>query len=109
VLFSVEVVFPEGAQRVICKVVVLAVDVFELVWAWLTFLHFKSRGVRLFVGLIAPGHVPVVLKLVGAATFLTLGAMGATQESGVTPFPTVAALGDSRVHRCTSYSGNVLT
>jgi len=106
---SVEAVFPVGAGEVISKVVVLAVDTFEFVWAWFAPFRFKSGRVGLFIGLAAPGHVPMVFQFVGAAAFLALRTMDVAGKRRMALFPTVTALGDPWVHGSASYGSDVFS
>jgi len=51
----------------------------------------------------------VILRLVRAITPDAFGALYSTQESGVSPFPAVLALGDSWVHVHSPDGSNVLS
>jgi len=106
---SVKTVFPVGAGRVISEMVVLAVEAFEFMRAWFALFCFESGRVGLFIGLAAPGHVPVVFQFVGATTFLVLRSVGMAGEYRMAPFPTVTALGDPWVHGSASYGSNMLS
>ena len=49
----------------------------------------------------------MIFDLVGAAAFLAFSTVGFACKGGVTPFPTVMALWNSRVHASTPKSGYV--
>ena len=51
----------------------------------------------------------MIFDLVGAAAFLAFSTVGFACEGGVTPFPTVMTLQNSRVHTSTPKSGYVST
>ena len=44
----------------------------------------------------------MMLRFVRTITFDTFGLLDMTREGGVTPFPAIFALGDSRIHICSS-------
>ena len=69
-------------------------------------LGFKSWWVSFIVSFIAPTELSVVFQLVRAVTLDTSSSLNPTQHGGVTPFPTILAERDTRVHVCTSDGGN---
>jgi len=107
--FSIELVFPEGAFGIIHKMVLFAVNAFEGVWAWFSFLCFELGGIRFTIPFAVPGQVSVVLEFVGSAAFLAFGPMYSASKCCVSPFPAVVALGNTWVHGSASDSGDVLT
>ena len=50
----------------------------------------------------------MVLRFVRTIVFNTFGPLNLTQESGVTPFPAIFALGNSRIHICSSNYSDVI-
>ena len=94
----VKAVMPEGTFVVISRVVPLAVQTLESVRTGYTSCSGLSRRVRLGIGLAISSQQSVVLNSMRTTTFLTFSALSATGMCWVTPAPTIATLGHSRVH-----------
>jgi len=106
--FSIEAMPPKWADVGVGLVVSYAVGTFERMRAWLALLGFQSRWVNFSISLAAPTEFSVVFGLVGAIAFDALGSLYSAREGGVTPFPAVFALGNSRIHVCSSNSSNIV-
>ena len=50
----------------------------------------------------------MMLRFVRTITFDAFVPMDTTQEGGVTPFPAIFALGDSRIHICSFNRSNII-
>ena len=94
----VKAVMPEGTFVVISRVVPLAVQTLESVRTGYTSCSGLSRRVRLGIGLAISSQQSVVLNSMRTTTFLTFSALSATGMCRVSPAPTIATLGHSRVH-----------
>jgi len=107
--FPVELVFPERAFGVIREMVFFAVNAFEGVWAWFTFLCFESGGICFIVPFTTPSQVSVVFEFVGASTLLAFSPVHSASKHCVFPFPAVVALGNAWVYGGASDRGDVPT
>ena len=98
VLLLVKAVTPERTLGVVSRVLTLVVYTLEGMRAGSTIYHSLSRRVGLGIGLATPSHRSVAFHSVWAATFLALSALSVTGIGWMSPVPTVAALGNPRVH-----------
>ena len=106
--FSVEAVFPKWAVVGVGLVISFAVGALEGVRARFALFSFKSRRVDLGVSFTTPTDVPVMFRFVGPITFDAFGPSDSARECGVSPFPAVFTLGDSRIHVRSSDRGDIL-
>ena len=82
--------------------VTFAVYTFEGVRTQFTLFGFEMWRVQFEVGFVAPGHISVMFNLVGASTFLTLGAVRFAREGYMIPFPAIVTLRHSWIYISTS-------
>ena len=109
VLFMVEPVFLKWAKVRVCLVIAMAVRALENMWAQFAFFYFKVQRVHFFVSFAAPPKLMMVFRFVRSITFDTLWSLNSTRYGGMSLFPTIFTLENTRVHVSSSNGSNILS
>jgi len=108
-LLLVNMMAPKWTFTVISRVVILTVQTLESVRTRYTSCSCLSRIVRLGIGLATPSQQFVVFNFIRITIFLTFSTLGVTSMYRMSPVPTIATLGNSRMHSSLSDYGNMTT
>ena len=103
----VESVFSEQIVITICLVITLAVDIFERVSIWFSFLCFKPQKIHLEIGFAILCYFSVIFQFVWTIVFLTFWSMHVTCICNVTPLPAVLVLRNAKVYIGSSNCSNI--
>jgi len=105
---SIEAMSPKWAAVGVSLVISFAVGTLECMRAWFALLGFQSRRVNFSVSFAAPTKLSMVFRLVWAIIFNALCPLYPARESGMSPFPAIFVLENSRIHVCSSDGSNIV-
>ena len=97
-LFTVELMLPEGIKVRISLMTISTVEIFEEVRAWLSMLGFQSWRISITVTFTVPYVVAIMVCFMRSITFDVLGILDSAGEGCMIPFLAVLALRYARVH-----------
>jgi len=101
----VEAMLPERTGIRVGLVISFAVRTFEGMRARFALFCFKSRRISFSVHFTTPTEFPMMFRFVRPIAFDAFGSLDTARVSGMSPFPAVFTLGDSRIHvRSSDYS-----
>ena len=106
--FSVEAMPPKWAVIGVSLMVSFAVGALEGVRARFALFSFKSRRIDFSVSFTTPTKFPVMFRFVWPVAFDAFSSLDSARECGMSPFPAVFTLGDSRIHVRSSDRGDIL-
>jgi len=96
--FPVEAMPPKWTVIGVGLVISFAVGALEGVRAWFALLGFKSGRINFSISFATPTEFSMMFRFVRPVTFDAFGSLDSTRECGMSPFPAIFALGDSRIH-----------
>jgi len=100
--FPVEAMPPKWTVVGVGLVISFAVGALEGVRAWFALFGFKSGGINFSIRFTTPTEFSMMFRFVRPVAFDAFGSLESTRECGVTPFPAIFTLRDSRIHVCSS-------
>jgi len=103
---TVEMMSPKWTLNGVGLMVSFTIGALERMRARFVSLGFESWWVNFIISFTAPTELSVVFRLVRAITLDTSSSLDPTQHGSVTPFPTILAERDTRVHVRTSDGGD---
>jgi len=106
--FPIEAMSPKWTCVRVSLMISFAVRTFERIRTWFALLGFQSRRVKFSITLTTSTKLSMVFRLMWSVAFDALCPLYPAQKSQMSPLPAVFALGDSRVHVCSSNSSNVV-
>ena len=106
--FTVEPVFLEQKKVRVCLIITTAVRVFEKIQIQFVFFCFRVWWIHFFVGFATSPKLTMVFKFVRSITLNTLRSLNSTRYGGVSPFPTIFTLWNTKVHVGSSDCDDIL-
>jgi len=105
--FPVKTMLPERTDIRVSLMIPFAVGTLEGMRARLALFGFKSRRIGFCIRFTAPTEFSMMFRFVQPIAFDTFGSLDAARVCGMSPFPAVFTLGDSRIHVCSLYRSDV--
>jgi len=102
----VETMSPKWTLNGVGLMVSFTIGALERMRARFASLGFESWWVNFIISFTAPTELSVVFRLVRAIILDTSSSLDPTRHGGMTPFPTILAERDARVHVRTSDGGD---
>ena len=101
---TVNLVSSEGTSGWVSLMITLTVGAFEGVMVQFTLLGLKSWGISFFISFAIPGKVMMMFSFMRTVTLNTFGLLDSTWVHWMSP---LLALGNTRIHICTSDNGDI--
>jgi len=102
----IEPMSPEWTLNGVSLMISFTIGVLEQMRARFALLGFKSRRISFIISLATPTELSMMFQLVRAIAFNAFRSLNHTRQGGMFPFPAILTKRDTRVHVCTSDSGN---